>query len=68
MDKENGRVPLWHKTVLSLEEAAEYTGIGINTLRRISDTDNCPFVLWIGNKRTIKREVFDEYIRDKYSI
>ena len=44
-------VPIWEKSNLTLEEAAAYSGIGINKLRRMSDSESCPFVLWIGTKR-----------------
>ena len=30
-------VPIWEKSNLTLEEAAKYTGIGVNKLREISD-------------------------------
>lgn len=65
---EKYNVPLWQKTNLTLEETAAYSGIGINKIRVISDGENCPFVLWIGNKRLIKRRLFDEYIERQYSI
>ena len=48
-------VPIWEKSNLTLEEAAAYSGIGINKLRKLSDDESCPFVLWIGSKRLIKR-------------
>lgn len=48
-------VPIWEKANLTLEEAAAYYGIGINKLRSLTDTDDCPYVLWVGNKRLIKR-------------
>ena len=38
-------VPIWEKSNLTLEEAAAYTGIGVNKIREISNNDNCPFVL-----------------------
>ena len=60
--------PIWEKSNLTLEEAAAYSGIGINKLRKISDSESCPFVLWIGSKRLIKRKAFDEYIARMYSI
>ena len=41
---------------LTLEEAAAYSGIGINKLRLLSDKEDCEFVLWIGTKRLIKRK------------
>ena len=61
-------VPIWEKSNLTLEEAAAYSGIGINKLRKISDGESCPFVLWIGTKRLIKRKLLDEYIARMYSI
>ena len=61
-------VPIWEKLNLTLEEAAAYSNIGINKIREISNDDKCPFVLWIGNKRLIKRKRFDEYIDRQFSI
>jgi excisionase family DNA binding protein len=61
-------VPIWEKSNLTLEEAAAYSGIGINKLREISNDEKCKFVLWIGNKRLIKRRPFDAYIEQAYSI
>lgn len=70
---ENGKnrsykVPIWHKVTLNMDEAMAYTGIGRDKLREITNCEDCPFVLWIGNKRLIKRKVFDEYIRKSYSL
>ncbi|MCI8978879.1 MAG: helix-turn-helix domain-containing protein [Lachnospiraceae bacterium] len=61
-------VPIWEKLNLTVEEASEYSNIGVNKIREISNDDNCPFVLWIGNKRLIKRRKFDEYIEREFSI
>lgn len=61
-------VPIWEKSNLTVEEAAAYTGIGINKIREMSDGDNCPFVLWVGKKRLIKRRKFDEYVEKQFSI
>ena len=61
-------VPIWEKSNLSLEEAAAYSGIGINKLRELTNKKNCRFVLWVGNKRLIKRRLFDQYIESEYSI
>lgn len=62
------QVPIWHKTNLSIEEAAAYSGISRDKLYEMTNREDCPFVLWIGNRRLIKREVFDEYIKKAYSI
>ena len=61
-------VPIWEKSNLSLEEAAAYSRIGINKLREITNEKSCRFVLWVGNKRLIKRRLFDQYIEQEYSI
>lgn len=61
-------VPIWEKSNLTLEEAAAYSGIGVNKLRMLTDDDDCEFVLWVGTKRLIKRKKLDEYIERSYSI
>ena len=61
-------IPIWEKSNLSLEEAAAYSGIGINKLREITNEDRCKFVLWVGNKRLIKRRLCDQFIEQAYSI
>ena len=55
-------VPIWEKSNLTLEEAAAYSGIGINKLREITNHSNCHFVLFVGTKRLIKRRLLDEYL------
>lgn len=55
-------VPICEKSNLTLEETAAYSGIGINKLRVITNDEHCKFVLWVGNKRLIKRRLFDAYI------
>ena len=61
-------VPIWEKSNLSLEEAATYSSIGINKLRNLTNEKDCRFVLWVGNKRLIKRRLFDQFIEQMYSI
>ena len=55
-------VPIWEKSNLTLEEAAAYSGIGINKLREITNEPGCNFVLFVGTKRLIKRRLLDAYI------
>ena len=61
-------VPIWEKSNLSLEEAAAYSGIGINKLRDLTNEKDCRFVLWVAKKRLIKRRLFDQFIEQMYSI
>ena len=61
-------VPVWEKATLTLEEAAAYSNVGVNRLREISDAENCNFVLWVGEKRLIKRKLFEAFLEKSYSI
>lgn len=65
---EQVRIPVYQKSLLTLEEAAEYTGIGVNKLRSISNEEGCTFVLWNGTKRMFKRKKLDAYLEEAYSI
>lgn len=65
---ETNEIPIWEKSNLTLQEAATYSGIGINKIRELSNDERCPFVLWVGSKRLIKRKQFDRYIDGCYSI
>ena len=61
-------VPIWEKSNLTLEEAAAYSGIGINKLRDITNGEHCKLVLWVGSKRLIKRKLLDKYLEKCYSL
>lgn len=61
-------IPIWEKSNLTLEEAAAYSGIGINKLREMSDSKDCTFVLWNGTKRLLKRRRLDEHLDRLFSI
>ena len=64
----NAEEPIWERKWLTIEEAAAYCGIGSRKLREMSDSEFCPFVLWNGSKRLIKRRKLDEYLDNAYSI
>ncbi len=61
-------VRISEKPILSVYEAAAYTGIGIQKLVRISDEPTCNFVLFVGTKRVFKRKKLEEYLESNYSI
>lgn len=61
-------VPIWGKANLTLEEAAAYSGIGVGKLRELTNEKDCNFVLWVGNKRLIKKRLFDNFIEQMFSI
>ena len=51
-----------------ISKAADLFGIGRGKIRALTDSDNCPFVIWIGSHRKIKRDAFEEYIMKQYSV
>lgn len=55
-------VPIKDKLNLTIEEAAAYSNIGINKLRSMADEPSCPFVLYIGKRKVIKRKEFERYL------
>lgn len=61
-------VPISEKCLLTLDEAVQYTGLGHQKLRDISNEGDCNFVLWNGSKRMLKRVKLEEYLNKAYSI
>ena len=59
---EREKVPIYRKQNLTLEEAAEYSNIGINRLRILLGDPECSFHLAVGSKHLIKRKQFDEFM------
>lgn len=66
--KKETTIPIWEKLNLSIDEAAEYSGIGICKLYDLTNDPLCPFVLYIGKKRLIKRKEFEKYIEKNCEI
>lgn len=56
-------VPIKDKVNLTIEEAAAYSNIGQNRIDEMARQPNCPFVLYVGRKKLIKREAFKEYLK-----
>lgn len=65
---ENNSIPVYKKAVLSAQEAAEYTNIGINKIKELLRTPNCPFVLYVGTKKLVKRKQFEDFINNQLII
>lgn len=62
------KVPIHLKMTLTIREAAEYSNIGINKIESLLRLPNCPFVLYVGTRRLVKRKEFEEFIRKKLEI
>lgn len=62
------KVPIHLKTTLTIREAAEYSNIGINKIDSLLRSSNCPFVLFVGTKKLVKRKEFEQFISNKLVI
>lgn len=63
------QVPVKDKFLQTINEAAEYFGIGVNRLRDLTDKPeamNC--VLYVGNRRMIKRKNMEDYLSRQFEI
>ena len=49
-------VPIYEKVALTIEEAAEYSNIGQNRISNLLKEPRCPFVLYVGAKKLVKRK------------
>ena len=68
MDDKISTVPIHLKMTLTAREAAEYSNIGINKIDSMLRAPKCPFVLFVGTKKLVKREEFEQYISSKLVI
>ena len=50
------------KVLLSVREATAYSNIGINKLDSLLREPNCPFVLFVGTKKLVKRKEFEAFL------
>ena len=68
MENCTGTVPTHLKMTLTTKEAAEYSNIGINKIDSMLRTPNCPFVLFVGTKKLVKRKEFEQFISENLVI
>ena len=61
-------LPIDRKMLLSIREAAENSNIGINKIDEMLKQPNCPFVLYVGTKKLVKRKAFEEFIEGRVAI
>lgn len=64
----NITIPIAQKTTLTIREAAAYSNIGINKIDTMLKMPNCPFVLFVGKKKLVKRKEFEKFISGKLVI
>ena len=61
-------IPFWLKLTLTIKEAAAYSNIGINKIEELLKQPKCDFVLYVGNKKLVKRKEFEQYISRSLEI
>ena len=62
MENSINQVPIHLKMTLTAKEPAAYSNIGINKIDSMLRSPNCPFVLFVGSKKLVKRKEFEQYI------
>lgn len=68
LEVQQNKIPIWEKINLKIEEASEYSNIGVSTLRSLLKEKGCPFLLMVGKKQLIKRKEFENYLKDKHYL
>ena len=68
METKKLEMPFWYKLTLTVKEAAAYSNIGINKIDELLKQPKCDFVLYVGNKKLVKRKEFEQYISRSLEI
>lgn len=64
-----GMISISEKITITVQEASEYSNIGVNRLRDMLYAPGCPFAFYISETRAlIKRQAFEEYINARESL
>lgn len=62
------KIPLWEKANLTIEEAAEFSNIGQNKISELLKQPRCPFVLFVGKKKLVKRREFERFLGESVEL
>lgn len=59
-------IPVWEKLCLTVEEAASYSMLGENRIRKIIEDDKTlDWVLYVGSWVRIKRPQFEQWLSEQ---
>ena len=61
-------VPIQEKLLLTIKEAVLYSNIGINRIDAMLREEGCPFVLFVGSRKLVKRREFENYISERFVV
>lgn len=62
------KIPLWEKANLTIEEASEFSNIGQNKISELLRKPRCPFVLYVGKKKLVKRKEFERFLEESVEL
>ena len=69
MTKNEKRVPLWEKYALTVDQAAEYFGIGEKKIRNmIAIYEDAKWYMLNGGRTLIKRKLFEDFLNETQAI
>lgn len=68
MEDNKKYIPVERKINLTIAEAAEYSNIGQNRIEKLLKSPNCPFVLYVGTKKLVKRKEFEQFLSDAIEL
>ena len=66
--RKDENISIENKYLLTIKEAALYTNIGINKIELMLNEPMCPFVIYVGRKRLVKRKEFENYLEHKVAL
>ncbi len=58
-----GALPINRRSLLTLDEAAEYSGLDVMKIRELALDESLNLLIWISNRRYIKRRPLEAYLR-----
>ena len=62
------KISIKDKVLLTINEAAEYIGVGHTALRKFLDGREDEFCVLVGNRKLIKREKLEKYIKNNVTV
>lgn len=62
------QISIKDKVLITINEAAEYIGVGHTAIRKLIDGREDEFCVLVGNRKLIKREKFEKYIKNNVTV
>ncbi len=67
--REEKKIPLWEKYALTVDQAAEYFGIGSKKIRNLINVyKDAKWYMLNGERTLIKRKLFEDFLNETEAI